>query len=69
MIEKTWLFKRLIALAKRLAKLTDELIGVRGELVDIAEAYESEHKLCVRCGAQLDNELRCPECSHESEAK
>jgi len=61
-LHETPLFKRMIALAKRLAALCDELIGARGELVEIAESYAEERKLCIRCGHALDRDLRCPEC-------
>lgn len=60
--QKTPLFKRMIALAKRFAKITDDLVGLRGELVEIAESYNGERRLCIRCGTPLDEELRCPAC-------
>lgn len=61
-LHKTILFKRMIALARRFAKITDDLIGLRGELVEIAESYIAERRLCIRCGTPLDEELRCPAC-------
>lgn len=61
-LQKSTLFKRMIALARRFAKITDELIGLRGELVEIAESYDTERRLCVRCGTPLDETLRCPAC-------
>ncbi|MBN2389296.1 MAG: hypothetical protein JXR84_01150 [Anaerolineae bacterium] len=61
-LQKSPLFKRMIALAKRLAVLCDELTGARGELVKIAESYADERKLCIRCGTPLDEDMRCPVC-------
>lgn len=61
-LQKTALFKRMIALARRFAKITDDLVGLRGELVEIAESYTAERRLCIRCGTPLDEELRCPAC-------
>ena len=61
-LHKTPLFKRMIKLAKRFAGIQDELTGATGELAHIAEAYIEERGLCLRCGTQLDEELRCPAC-------
>lgn len=59
---KTRLYRRIIALARRIGDIIDELTGVKGELADIAEAYETERRICPRCGARLDAEGRCPVC-------
>jgi hypothetical protein len=61
-LHKSPLFERMIKLAKRFARLADDLTGARGELVDIAESYADERKLCLRCGTRLDTEGRCPAC-------
>lgn len=62
MMQKTTLFKRMLALAKRFSKITDDLVGLRGELVEIAELYYTERGLCIRCGMPLDEDMRCPAC-------
>lgn len=67
-LQKTVLFKRMIALAKRFAKITDDLVGLRGELVEIAESYNAERKLCLRCGTLLDEDMRCPACLERDSA-
>lgn len=59
---KSRLFRRILAIAKRVGGISDDLIGVKGDLADVAEAYEAERKLCMRCGNTLDAELRCPVC-------
>lgn len=61
-LHKTPLFKRILKLARRFAGIQDELVGATGELANIAEAYEAERRLCIRCGTPLDAELRCPAC-------
>jgi hypothetical protein len=62
MMGKSRLFRRIIALAKRLGGLSDDLVGAKGDLAQIAEDYETERRLCLRCGTPLDAELRCSVC-------
>ena len=63
---KSRLYRRIVALARRMADSSDELTGMRGELSDISESYDTERRLCVRCGGPLDNELRCPACAAQN---
>ena len=61
-LHKTRLYRRIIALARRLNDLIDELTGVKGELAKIAESYDAERRLCPRCGNKLDAEGHCQVC-------
>jgi len=68
-IVKSTLAKRIVEIAKRLRKLVDELFASVGELAQVAEDYERERALCLRCGAPLDAKGRCPVCFERDRAK
>jgi tRNA(Ile2) C34 agmatinyltransferase TiaS len=64
---KTRLYRSIITVARRIGNIIDELTGVKGELADIAEDYETERRTCPRCGALLDETGRCPVCRSQEE--
>lgn len=63
------LFQDMMDLAQRIRKLSDELQGSVGQLVDIIKRYDDEmdglgqtegRELCRVCGAALNEDGMCP---------
>ena len=62
-------------LAQRIHKLSDELCGVAGQLIDIIKRYDDEmdglgqtegRELCRVCGAALNEDGTCPKTHYTS---
>jgi len=69
----TTLFQDMMDLAQRIHKLSDELCGAAGQLIEIIKRYDDQmndlgqtegRAICTVCGAALNENGTCPKLHH-----